>query len=165
MTNYLEVFYFLRTTASYLEKQNTLYRSMIYLSMKQSILFVTLSAFLCSCSKEGGEIYNYSLQLDKTECVASKEGGEFTFHVSDYSGELSLFWYFEEDTSETQYIYRSATNDTLQTNWYQAVVTGGEEPVIQVKVFQNDSYCDRKDVIWVQGGYQSTNIDIKQAAF
>ena len=71
-----------------------------------------------------------------------------------------------EETETTKYLYESETGDTLITNWYKAILTFEEKPVIKVSVAPNEGYGDRSDQVIVFGdntGFSS--IDIKQSAF
>lgn len=134
--------------------------------MKNLALFLVLfiSILLIGC-KEDFEGNYYIIQLDKKECLADKDGGDFSFRVLKYRGNLQLYRWDIEDSETTQCLYQSATGDTLITNWYKAVLDYEDEPIVKVSVFPNETLEDRADYIEVSGDNCSTAIDIKQAAF
>lgn len=134
--------------------------------MKNFALFLVLfvSSLLIGC-KEPQNNYVEEILLDQRECIADKEGGDFTLHVLKYKGDLQIFWWVGEDTETTKYLYQSATCDTLITNWYKAVLIKEESPIINITVLPNDSLIDRSDNIALFGDNCHTSIDIKQAAF
>ena len=126
------------------------------------VLFLVSYLFFFGCKET--EMEADIIELDKTECIANRDGGEFNIKVLNHSKNLNLASYSSMTKEELQ-LYISENNDTLQTKWYKAVLIRNEQPIIKLSVFPNKSLSDWEDCLGIYGDNCSAMIKIKQSAF
>jgi len=130
---------------------------------KLFVILLSVSHLFCFGCKE--KSYEADIiELDKTECIAGKDGGEFQIKVLDSYKKLSL-GSFSPKTAEELQLYVSENKDTLQTYWYKAVLIQGEKSSIQITVFPNESLSDREEYLGIFTDNCSNIVRIMQSAF
>ncbi len=79
----------------------------------------------------------------------SKEGGAFLVDV-EYDKPVRLCTYGEE-LEGTDFIRTSIAGDTLESNWYRAIISNEKKKTLSVQIYPNETKLPREGYFYLSG--------------
>lgn len=124
---------------------------------RSSSIALALFAILSSCDKDN-VIPLIDIPVGDYPTDFSKEGGSFSVEIP-YSKNVRMSTYGEE-VEGTEFIRVNLVGDTLETNWYKAVISHEKVKNLSVQIYPNETKYPRDGHFYVVGTQENSAVRI-----